>query len=199
MKRLIIVAAVVLAASCGCAEPETDLTRLNELDKLRLDNRQLESQLRKAAEENAQLREQLQVLSAVKKDVEIEKVYNLRSVTITKHTNLFDKDDDGVREKLIVYLQPMDSNGDIVKAAGAVDVQLWDLSKEAGQTMLGQWRVEPDELKKMWYDSLLAISYRLAFDVDERASGSKEPLTVKVTFTDYITGKVFKEQRVIKP
>jgi len=26
----------------------------------------------------------------------------------------------------------------------------------------------------------------------------EEPLTVKVTFTDYMTGKVFKEQKVIK-
>jgi hypothetical protein len=27
----------------------------------------------------------------------------------------------------------------------------------------------------------------------------EEPLTVKVAFTDYLTGKVFKEQKEIKP
>ncbi|GAI66166.1 unnamed protein product, partial [marine sediment metagenome] len=27
----------------------------------------------------------------------------------------------------------------------------------------------------------------------------EEPLTVKVTFTDYLAGKVFTEQKVIKP
>jgi hypothetical protein len=200
VKKIIVIIAIVLAAvAAGCGGPGKDLARRNELDSLRLEKSRLENEIRKAQEENAQFKEQFRVLSGVEKDVEIEKIYDLKSVRLTKYTNLYDKDDDGDRETLIVYLQPVDNDGDIVKAAGAVDVQLWDLSKEAQHAMLGQWRVEPDELKKLWYNLLLAVNYRLAFDAGEDVAEFKEPLTVKVTFTDYVTGKVFKEQRVIKP
>jgi hypothetical protein len=64
--------------------------------------------------------------------------------------------------------------------------------------MLGQWKVETDELKKVWFKTLVTINYRLTFDVADIVETLEEPLTVKVTFTDYLTGKVFNEQKVIK-
>jgi hypothetical protein len=64
--------------------------------------------------------------------------------------------------------------------------------------MLGQWKVEPDELKKLWFETLVSIYYRLTFDAVDIVDNLKEPPTVKVTFTDYLTGKVFTEQKVIK-
>ncbi len=86
-----------------------------------------------------------------------------------------------------------------MKATGAVDVQLWDLNKEQDEALVGQWHVGPEELKGLWFATLIIINYRLTFDVGEKIEEFKEPLTVKVTFTDYLSGKVFKEQRVIKP
>ncbi|GAH67953.1 unnamed protein product, partial [marine sediment metagenome] len=55
------------------------------------------------------------------------------------------------------------------------------------------------ELKKLWFATLITINYRLTFDVADKITGDEEALTVKVTFTDYLTGKVFTEQKVIKP
>ena len=59
---------------------------------------------------------------------------------------------------------------------------------------LAQWHVEPIELKKMWVATMMSINYRLPFDVGEKIAAAKGDLTVKVTFTDYIFGKVFTEQ-----
>jgi len=80
-----------------------------------------------------------------------------------------------------------------------VEVQLWDLSKSDSQALLGQWHVKADELKQNWFSTLIKGNYRLMFDVADKVENFEEPLTVKATFTDYLTGKVFKEQRVIKP
>jgi len=191
---------VLLSAfSAGCRAPERKPTKQSELDVCRLQKSELESQIRTIERENANLKEQIRILSRVEKDVEIEEIYGLKGIRLTRYTNLYDKDNDGRKETLIVYLQPVDNNGDIVKAAGAVDVQLWDLSKEAEQALLGQWRVERDELKKMWYNSFLVVNYRLNFNAGEKTAQFKDPLTVKVAFTDYITGRVFEEQRVVKP
>ena len=51
----------------------------------------------------------------------------------------------------------------------------------------------------MWFATLITINYRLVFDVPETVENLDVPLTVKVTFTDYLTGKIFKAQKVIKP
>ena len=130
---------------------------------------------------------------------ENENIYVLEKVALTKHTNLYDKDGDGTREKLVVYIEPIDKDGDIIKATGAGEDELWDLNRENGQAKLDQWNVEADELSKLWFQTMMRTNYRLTFDITGLVNEFKEPLTVKVVFTDYLTGKTFKQQHVIEP
>ncbi|MCK4913757.1 MAG: hypothetical protein KAS69_04075 [Planctomycetes bacterium] len=160
---------------------------------------QLKAELEQYKSENEQLKEQLEILTDLPKNVRLETLHNLTRVKMTNYTNLYDKDKDGKFETLIVYIQPLDDDGDAVKAAGTVDVQLWNLNKTEGNALIGQWRVEPEELKKNWFATLLTINYRLTFDVSDKIESFNEPLTVKAIFTDYLSGKVFNEQKVIKP
>jgi len=190
-----------LCVVAGCENANSIRTPLVEqIGKLTEQNKQLENQLEQTRAENKQLTKQMQVLSGLPEEVKGENLYRLQKIEIGKYTGFFDKDDDGTKEKLIVYIQPIDEEGDIIKATGAVNVQLWDLdSSETNQALLGQWHVEPDELKKLWFASIVKINYRLTFDIADKVKSFDEPLTVKVTFTDYLSGKVFKEQKVIKP
>ncbi|MCK5226372.1 MAG: hypothetical protein KAQ89_06600 [Planctomycetes bacterium] len=160
---------------------------------------QLKAELEQYKLENEQLKEQLEVLTDLPENVRLETLHNLTRVKMTNYTNLYDKDKDGKFETLIVYIQPLDDDGDAVKAAGTVDVQLWNLNKTEGNALIAQWQVEPEELKKNWFATLLTINYRLTFDVSDKIESFNEPLTVRATFTDYLSGKVFNEQKVIKP
>jgi len=200
VKRSALVLALgVFILGAGCQGPQRDIALRKEVDELRLEKTRLEGELDKAEEENVKLKEQLKTLTGIEKEADIEEIYDLEGIRLTKRSGLYDKDKDGKAETLIVYLQAVDRSGDAVKAAGAAEVELWDLSKGAEDAMLGQWQVEPAELKKLWYDTLFSANYRLTFDADSKIAEFTEPLTVKVTFTDYITGKVFKEQKMIKP
>ncbi len=185
----------------GCENANSIRTPLVEqIGKLTEQKKLLDNQLEQSKTENEQLKKQMHVLSSLPEHLKGENLYRLQTIEIGKYTGLFDKDEDGTKEKLIVYIQPIDEEGDIIKATGTVDVQLWDLdSSEANQAMLGQWHVEPGELKKLWFATLITINYRLTFDIADKVKSFDEPLTVKVTFTDYLSGKVFKEQKVIKP
>ena len=184
----------------GCENANSIKTPLVEqIGNLTEQKTQLENQLEQTRAENKQLKKQMHVLSGLPGQVKGENLYRLGKIVIGGYTGFFDKDKDGEKEKLIVYIQPIDEEGDIVKATGAVDVQLWDLNKEEGQALLSQWNVEPGELKKLWFATLITINYRLTFDIADKVKSFDEPLTVKVTFTDYLSGKVFKEQKVIKP
>jgi len=195
-----ILAVCLLVAAAGCESTGSQkIPPAKQIQTLKQEKKQLKHQIEQSKAEAEQLKKQLQILSDLPPEAKFENLYHLQKIKITRYTNLYDKDKDGKKEKLIVYIQPIDEEGDIVKATGAVDVQLWDLNKENGQALLGQWQVKPDELKKLWFATLITINYRLTFDVTDKVTGDEEALTVKVTFTDYLTGKVFTEQKVIKP
>jgi hypothetical protein len=183
----------------GCQNTSKEPPLAVQIKQLKEENTQLTRQIEQSANESKQLKKQIQVLSDLPEQARAENLYRLQRIEITRYTNFYDKDKDGQKEKLIVYIQPFDEEGDIVKATGAVDVQLWDLNKEADKALLGQWHVTPEQLKKLWFATLITINYRLTFDVAGKIDDFEEPLTVKVTFTDYLSGKVFEEQKVIKP
>ncbi len=182
----------------GCANPDENDTIAVQIEQLTQEKTQLQKQLEQSEKENKQLKKQLQVLSGLPEDVKLENLNRLDNIKIGRYTGFFDKDKDGKKEKLIVYIQPFDEHGDEIKVVGAVDIQLWNLNKTGGEALLGQWKIEPDELKKLWFATMLTINYRLTFDVADIVENMEEPLTVKATFTDYTTGKVFKQQKVIK-
>lgn len=182
----------------GCENANKKISLAEQIDKLNQQNSQLQQQIEQAGAENENLRKRLQVLSGLPEGLKGENLYRLQRINIGRYTNLYDKDKDGKKEQLIVYIQPIDEEGDIIKVAGGVEVQLWDLSKEQSQALLGQWHVGPDQLKKLWFATLMT-HFKLTFDVADKVGEFKEPLTVKVNFTDYLTGRVFQEQKVIKP
>ncbi|MBC8472918.1 MAG: hypothetical protein H8D56_25945 [Planctomycetes bacterium] len=189
-----------VAFVAGCDSSYTESPLQERVETLTIQQKQLESQLEQSTTENERLQKQIQTLSGLPEQLKGENLYSIQDVEIGKYTGLFDKDKDGTKEKLIVYIEPFDEQGDVIKAAADIEVELWDLSKTDGSALLAKWPpVQPDELKKLWFDSMLKVNYRLTFDITDIVKSFDEPLTVKVTFTDYLSGKVFKKQKVINP
>ncbi|MHC4061549.1 MAG: coiled-coil domain-containing protein [Planctomycetota bacterium] len=199
MNKAVLLAGCVLILAAGCENNSIGPTDEDQISALRQEKAELTRRLEQAETETDQLEKRIQVLSGLPRQGRPENIYSLKSIRITRYTNFYDKDKDGKKEKLIVYIKPIDDHGDIIKAAGAVDVQLWDLNKESGEALLGKWNVKPEELKKLWFATLLTINYRLTFDIADKVDKFDKPLTVKVVFTDYLSGRVFEEQKVIKP
>jgi hypothetical protein len=159
--------------------------------------KQLQDQVALLRAENQDLRRQLETPpSKLPPGVGVLPLYRLRDVMISRYSGFYDKDKNGEPDRLIVYVEPVDQAGDVVKAAGTVDVQLWDLSADPNRALLGQWHVKAQELHKMWFATLVTINYRLMFDRPQ-AVPNERPLTVKVVFTDGLSGQVFTDQIVI--
>jgi hypothetical protein len=184
----------LLVFATGCQSPlEKEVKALKGEEKL------LQQQIEQTKSENEQLKTQVQYLFGLKPETRLENLYTLKGIKITGYTGFYDRNNDGKKESLIVYVQPIDQQGDAIKIGGTVDVQLWDLNNKESEALLAEWHIPPEELKTLWIGSLLTYNYRLVFDVAEKIEGIKDPLTVKVTFTDYLTGKVFTEQKVVTP
>ncbi len=189
----------ILLSGCQDTRERDSLTA--QVEQLTQEKTQLQRQIEQSEAQNKQLKEQVQVLAALPQEAKLENLRLLASIKIGRYSGFYDKDKDGRAEKLIIYVQPLDEEGDKIKAAGDVDVQLWDLSREARGALLGQWHVAPGELKKLWFDTLLTVNYRLSFDLPasiDPVALAGDSLTVKVTFTDYLTGRVLTEQKAIK-
>jgi hypothetical protein len=189
--------ALLLLGGCGIGSERMSPLEMKVRD-LEREKAQLASQLEQSQVEAAQLKAQVQTLAALPPSKPENLFYALSAVKISRLTDFYDKNEDGRRDKLIVYLQPVDRAGDAIKSAGIVSVQLWNLSRPDGQALLGQWQVLPGELYKLWFNTLTSTAYRLTFDVATTPEMLAQPLTVKSTFTDYLTGQVFTDQFVIQ-
>jgi hypothetical protein len=192
------VLALVFAGGCENTGAKGKSALSQEVEQLSSQNAGLQNRLTQTQAENEVLKKQISSLVKLPGDKKAESIYNLKEVRIGRYTNLFDEDRNGTKETLIVYVQPIDDTGDVIKAAGAVDVQLWDLNKTSEEAMLGKWSVEPNELKEKWFDSIALTGYRLKYDVGALIGKADGELTVKIAFTDYLSGRVFTEQKGIK-
>jgi outer membrane murein-binding lipoprotein Lpp len=189
---------LALFLAAGCASHNDKESLAIKIEQLTQENTQLQEQIAQFNSENKELKDQIQALSGLPEDVRLENLIRVKRIKIGRYTGFFDKDNDGRKEKLIVYIQTIDEQSDALKAAGTIEVQLWNLNKPDNKALLGQWKVGPDELKKLWFATVITSNYRLTFNVADIIDNLQEPLTVRVTFTDYLTGKVFNEQKAIK-
>ena len=198
MKAAYILIGSLLTIAAGCQTQSKKDSLADAINNLQNEKKQLTSQIQQEKKGNQQLQKQIKNLAGIDTQLKFSNLYDIQRIKIHKYTNLYDKDKDGKLEKLIVYIQPIDAQGDIVKSPASVDVQLWDLNTESEKALLAEWHIPPQELKKLWFATLITINYRLTFDIADKIENFQEPLTVKVIFTDLLTGKVFNEQRVIK-
>jgi len=184
-----------LVAGCDRAQEQPLFSQIKLLDRA---NTELRLQVEKLQRDNDRLRERIKTLSSLDPQARLEVLGRLENIEISGRSGLFDKDKNGTKETLVVYLRTIDDAGDAITAAGSVDVELWDLEAQ-DNPRLAQWHIGPEELKRRWSSTVMTNYNRLTFDVSGLLKDIKNELTVKVTFTDYITGGILRKQKVIKP
>jgi hypothetical protein len=199
---LFVVTLISLLFAFGCDIRIAKKPTPTKVQQLTAEKADLQNQLEQARAENDHLLKQAQMLSKLPGEKRADAIYHLKSVKIDRYTNFYDDDKTpGAtgKKKLVVYIEPVDETGDAVKAGGAVEVQLWDLNKKEDEARLAQWQIEPNELKTLWLGGMFMSGYRLSFDAAGIVDKFDKPLTVKVNFTDYLSGGTFTDQFIIRP
>ena len=79
-------------------------------------------------------------------------------------------------EGLSVMLIPVDVHGDLVKLAGAVELDLFDMTLEPDQQRLGQWKFTMDEVRTHWHTGFISSGY--LFQVDWQKPPVAQELTL---------------------
>lgn len=197
MKRFNLIAGLLLVVTLfcsGCRSTGKSLwTQIKDLGGQKTD---LSIQVEKLQQENQQLSRRVKVLEGIDPNERLAAIDTLEKIAITSRSGFYDKDDDGKKEALVVYVETTDNAGDRIKAAGRVEVQLWNL--EAKNALVKQWAIEPAQLRQCWAGTLMTDYYRFILPVEDVVEGDRTGLTVRVKFVDYFSGKVLQDQRTVR-
>lgn len=171
----------------------------NSLEECHAENTDLTLRLESLMDENTQLVEQVQTLSQLDRQTRMSSLATLESINIGTRSGLFDQDDNGSKETLIIYLEPIDTVQDHIKAVGECTIELWDLNAAPDRALLKRWTIGASDLHGTWGGTLFNAYFRLVFDISDLPGDNTSELTMKAEFTDYLSGKVVRDQRVIQP
>ncbi len=184
-----------LVALTGCADPcEQKLQALRDevieaedrIEELQEENRQLAGSL----QSQEKLIQRLRGLS----EKRMSNLFTVESIELGDYTtgaNLDDTPgDDGVRVRLV----PIDAAGSPLKAAGSVKIQLYDLAQE-DNPLVGKCSFGVEGIGDYWSSHFGTYHYR--FECKFSRVPAHEKITVRVEFTDYLTGTVARAQKVI--
>jgi len=191
---LFLTVAVLLAG--GCRGGPLGTGRADELTAARERVEELEAQNADLQRRLAEKDERIETL-LVLGEKRLDKLFHVAAIEIGRYTGGIDTDGEAGHDAVKVYLRPLDAAGSPIKAAGTVRIELFDLAARPPGRRLGVYDWGPDEIGRRWFSS--AFTYHYSFICPWQAGRpSHETLTVRVTFTDYLTGKTFTAQRACK-
>jgi hypothetical protein len=184
-----------LLAGCRSEAPRPDVQLRRENFALREQIRELERQIQAerdlvhAAERRI---DTIPTLPPERLD-ELFLVNGLRFGRLTGGLQL----DNGMRghDGLIIYIVPIDRMNQPLKAAGAFVVEAFDLA-ESSEPLVGRWEFPVDQAESNWYGAALLYTYVLRCPWQDVLPQNPE-LTVRVSFTEALTGRVFVVQRIV--
>jgi hypothetical protein len=100
-------------------------------------------------------------------------------------------DDDGKvgDDGIVLYIQPIDRDQDVVKAAGSLKIKLLDPQNPAGQTEFAEYNFDLQHTRPLWYGRLMThhFSVKCPWPADHRPAHNE--VVAHVVFTDLLSGK----------
>jgi len=191
--------AAALTAAGGCVS-----VKQAESEKILAERRDALEQVRTLSDRNEALqselaaqRKQIDTLQALGGQKRLDLLFRVERIAMGRHTGGIDTDDKGGQDGIKVFLLPIDADGSVIKAAGDVKIQLFDLAADPAQNLVGEYRWTVEQLSKQWSSGFMA--YHFSFECPwPDGPPQHDEITVRVEFTDYLTGKTFTAQELCK-
>lgn len=172
---------------------------------------ELEQQRNAAVQRSEELTRQVEFLSArlqeQQKRIEtlqalgpkrLKNLFTVESVAITRHSGGVDRDRQPGHDAVLVFLRPLDQDGHVLKAAGDVKIQLFDLAQPEDRTLFAEYTYPVEDIGRYWAGGLLASQYRFECAFPGHRPPEHPEVNLRVTFVDYLTGKTFTAQKILR-
>lgn len=196
MRSQSAITALLLAlifGGCRTAAVKTDEVSEEDLSA------QVEQLRREVTEKQKRIEEQSEQLAILRgfSAERLGRLVRVKSIEFGRFTLGYDDTKDGIDEGINVYLYLRDGRGDKIKAAGVVELELWDLGVEEGQALLGQWQYGLEQLGDYWIGALISHHYKFKLPWPGGIGPVHDNLTLRCKFKDALTGSEFEIQKLI--
>jgi hypothetical protein len=197
MTKTILTIGLILsvAALVGC-EPTSGPAGTTEQKLIAVEKTNLELTAKVSELENriAVQDEQIATLQNLG-DARMDHLFTVQSVKLGKFTGGWDFDGDDVEDGIRVFVIPQDQHDSLLKSAGRVKVQLYDLNAAPEEVLLAEYTYDASEVAEYWASGFMGSHF--AFDCAWKdTTPSAGEATVRVEFVDALTGKTFRAQKL---
>ena len=189
--RISILHVIVLlgCSLAGCEGPAAQIAGLNrQIATLQSTNRKLVANLEAQDKEIEKLKEAKRILSELK-EKRLDKLYSAKAITIGRLSGGLNIDGAIGDEGVVVYASLYDQEGHKFKAAGTIDVFVYDLSNPRAPEPIATCEYDIDQTKELWFGRMLTYHYKIECLWQERPPAGRS-VRVSVRFLDYLTGSV---------
>jgi hypothetical protein len=191
-------ALVLLAALAGC-QPTVPRSLYRQtqadLDQCRQQRDELTRSVEELEQTTARQAQRIETLVALPAD-RMEQLYRVQRIQFSGRSGGVNTDDAEGDDAVKVYIQPIDQQGSVLKAAGSVRIRAFDLSAPEDQALVADCSFAPDEVGKNWHGGFGV--YHFSFECPFSQAPQGDELAVRVEFTDYLTGRTFTQQTSVK-
>jgi len=197
MKRLIALS--ILATGCNQKDVDHEKMLAQQVDRVTLENTQLKREMADRDQAIASLRSQVDKLLDLGPG-RLDHLFTVARIELVRLTGGADYDgrpgDDGVT----VYVRPVDAQGDPIKAAGEIRIQLLDVTQQGQPRELGLYVInDPGKLRAAWHSGIMTDHYTVKCSWQPGVSlPANREVTVRVTFLDWLTGREFTAQEMVR-
>ncbi|MGD8452152.1 MAG: hypothetical protein PVJ57_10070 [Phycisphaerae bacterium] len=194
-RTLVLAAALgfVLLLATGCWSPtgQNDLQHQVQLQRETI--AQQTDQIASLENTVHTLEQRLDDVRAIKPS-DLEKIFYPEKIEICSLSGGYDADGQPGDDGVVVYLRPLDREGDALKVAGEIRVQLYDLAAPPPANLLGEYTIPVEQARELWYGKLLTYHYKVMCPW-LRTPPEHPEITIRAMFVDYLTQRVLSTQQ----
>lgn len=95
-----------------------------------------------------------------------------------------DQDGDQADEALQLIVAPHDADGDLVKVAGQMEIEAYDLSRNGEDKRVGRWVFDSGEARKHWHSGFLSSGFQFHLPWEQHPGGKEILVHARLVTSD---------------
>lgn len=149
----------------------------------------LESRLTEQQQTIRTLRSQIAQLRGMDDEQMLEQLVVPVRVELASLSGGYDTDGKPGDDGILLFLRPVDRDGHAIKAAGSLEVTIYDLNMPPDHNLVARYSFAPEALRELWYGRLMTHHFSVRCPWPSDYVPAHDKLTAHVVFTDLLTGQ----------
>lgn len=195
LRRVVLALLAVAVTGCPGNGRYAELQRTIDEQQERV--RALERELADRDQSIRNLREQVSELRGMDGDP-LDLLVAPVKIELARQSGGYDRDGKAGDDGIVLYIQPIDRDGHVIKAAGSIRVVLYDLKKPPDHNLFQEYVFDEETTRSLWYGRMWTHHFTVRCPWPPTGPPEHDEITADVTFTDRLTGQVLRTQQMFR-